>query len=139
MKAGGPQPSPWVTIPSSYRLTWKAAYDHADHQGRTLPFKPSIKLSVYCCRWLTLGWKASATSYLGPLAFLGEQVSIMVGFPPVLFEGMGPHELPVAQVVDLPPLLLGRDAGQVLLPGLQVEANESPLLNRFQTGRRNRN
>ena len=64
-------------------------------------------------------------AYLGPLAFLGEQVSVMVGFFPFLFKGMGPHELPVAQVVYLAPLLLGRDAGQVLLPGLKKDAKQA--------------
>ena len=69
--------------------------------------------------------------YLGPFAFLGEQVSVMVGFFPFLFKGMGPHELPVAQMVYLAPLLLGHDTGQVLLPSLKKDTNKLGL-NRFQ-------
>ena len=55
----------------------------------------------------------------------------MVGFFPFLFKGMGPHELPVAQVVYLAPLLLGHDTGQVLLPSLKKDTNKLGL-NRFQ-------
>ena len=67
---------------------------------------------------------AVGVRYLGPLALLGEQASVVVGLLPVLLEAMGPHELPVAQVVDLPPLLLARDAGQVLLLGLRGHAKK---------------
>ena len=51
----------------------------------------------------------------------------MVGFFPFLFKGMGPHELPVAQVVYLAPLLLGHDTGQVLLPSLKKDTNKLGL------------
>ena len=58
-------------------------------------------------------------AYLGPLALLAEQVSVAVGLQPVLLEAVSPHQLPVAQVVDLPPLLLGPDTRQELLLALE--------------------
>lgn len=57
--------------------------------------------------------------YLGPLAFLGEQVSVSISLPPVLFKGVGPHQLPVTQVVNLTPLFLCCDTCQEHFLGLQ--------------------
>lgn len=56
--------------------------------------------------------------YLGPAALLAQQVGVAVGLLPLLLEGVGPHELPEAQVVDLLPLLLAADALLVASPSL---------------------
>ena len=62
----------------------------------------------------------------------------MVGFLPFLFKGMGPHELPVAEVVYLAPLLLGRDAGQVLLPSLKKDVKQNYFKTGFQSFQKNK-
>lgn len=56
--------------------------------------------------------------YLRPLALFAEQVSVSIRLPPILFKGVGPHQLPVTQVVNLTPLLLCGDTCQELLLGL---------------------
>lgn len=56
--------------------------------------------------------------YLGPLVLLAEQVGVSIGLKPVLFKGVDPHQLPVAQVVNLTPLFLRCNTCQELLLGL---------------------
>lgn len=46
-------------------------------------------------------------AYLGPGVLLAEQVGIEVGRLPLALVGGAPHQLPVAHVVELPPVLLG--------------------------------
>ena len=45
-------------------------------------------------------------AHLGPGVLLAEQVSVEVGHLPMPLVGEAPHELPVAHVVELLPLLL---------------------------------
>lgn len=58
-------------------------------------------------------------SYLWPLAFFAQQVSVSICLLPIQFKGVGPHQLPVTQVVNLTPLLLCCNACQKLFLGLQ--------------------
>lgn len=77
---------------------------------------------------LTTRQHVGQVSYLRPLAFLAEQVSVSISLPPVQFEGVGPHQLPVAEVVNLSPLLLSSDTCQELLLGLQTQTAGITLL-----------
>lgn len=47
--------------------------------------------------------------YFRPAALSAQQVSVSVRVRPLLLERVTPHQLPVAQMMDLTPLLLGRD------------------------------
>lgn len=69
---------------------------------------------------LTTGQKGEKVciSYLGPLALFAEKVSVSIRLPPILFKGVGPHQLPVTQVVNLTPLFLCCDTCQELFLGL---------------------
>ena len=49
-------------------------------------------------------------TYLGPRVLLAEQVGVEVGHLPVALVCKAPHQLPVAHVVELLPLLLGLTA-----------------------------
>ena len=49
-------------------------------------------------------------TYLGPRVLLAEQVGVEVGHLPVPLVCKAPHQLPVAHVVELLPLLLGLTA-----------------------------
>lgn len=57
--------------------------------------------------------------YLGPFALFAEKVSVTISLHPVLLKGVGPHQLPVTQVVNLMPLFLGCDTCEKLFLGLQ--------------------
>lgn len=57
--------------------------------------------------------------YLGPAALLAQQVSVEVCLLPLLLVRVGPHQLPVTQMVDLLPFLLAADTLLVLCPGLK--------------------
>lgn len=57
--------------------------------------------------------------HLGPAALLAQQVGVVVRLLPLLLVRVSPHQLPVAHVVDLLPLLLAADTLLVLGPGLK--------------------
>lgn len=61
--------------------------------------------------------------YLGPAAFLAQQVSVAVRLLPLLLVGVSPHQLPVTKVMDLLPLLLAADTLLVPRPGLRHTTN----------------
>lgn len=65
------------------------------------PLKQPAMLS---CKPCVFGpaWRA----YLGPGVLLAEQVCVEVGHLPVPLVGEAPHELPIAHVMELPPVLL---------------------------------
>ncbi|PWA30621.1 hypothetical protein CCH79_00009165 [Gambusia affinis] len=57
-----------------------------------------------------------------------EAVGVSIRLGPVLLEGVRPHQLPVAEVVDLTPFLLCRYAGQKLVLSLQSRENSENWL-----------
>lgn len=48
--------------------------------------------------------------YLGPAALGTQQVGVVVGLSPLLLERVGPHQLPVTEMMDLLPLALTPNA-----------------------------
>lgn len=60
---------------------------------------------------------------LGPAALLAQQVGVAIRLLPLLLVRVSPHQLPVAQVVDLLPLLLAADTLLVPSPGLKHTAH----------------
>lgn len=76
-------------------------------------------LQSSCQAWLHSAGHVEPT-HLGPGVLLGEQVSVEVGHLPLAFVGEAPHQLPVAHVVELLPVLLGLAALLKPLDGLQV-------------------
>lgn len=59
------------------------------------------------------------SAHLGPGVLLAEQVGIEVGHLPLALVGEAPHQLPVAHVVELLPVLLGLTALLEPLDGLR--------------------
>lgn len=53
---------------------------------------------------------ALGVTHLGPGVLLAEQVGVEVGHLPLALVGEAPHQLPVAHVVELLPVLLGLTA-----------------------------
>lgn len=64
------------------------------------------------------------SAHLGPGVLLAEQVGIEVGHLPLALVGEAPHQLPVAHVVELLPVLLGLTALLEPLDGLQAPAGQ---------------
>lgn len=64
----------------------------------------------HCCCLTTKVPSWTTAAHLGPGVLLAEQVSIEVGHLPVLLVCEAPHQLPVAHVMKLLPLLLSLTA-----------------------------
>lgn len=64
------------------------------------------------------------SAHLGPGVLLAEQVGIEVGHLPLALVGEAPHQLPVAHVVELLPVLLGLTALLEPLDGLRAPAGQ---------------
>lgn len=65
-----------------------------------------------------------ASAHLGPAVLLAEQVSIEVGHLPLALVGEAPHQLPVAHVMELLPVLLGLTALLEPPDGLRAPAGQ---------------
>lgn len=65
-----------------------------------------------------------ASAHLGPAVLLAEQVGVEVGHLPLALVGEAPHQLPVAHVVELLPVLLGLTALLETPDGLQAPSGQ---------------
>lgn len=78
-----------------------------------------VECEEYKTPVIRLNQTQGCIKYLGPFALFAEKVSVTISLHPVLLKGVGPHQLPVTQVVNLMPLFLGCDTCEKLFLGLQ--------------------